>query len=172
MWTRKETSTLLFLPFPHPESLWVLDNSLAFSSCYRVSRLGNTFVEVIIWFTFQKNNKELSFIPFLKSHWHGAIKVTHSLLCSNYKHQWASLLGIQRIAPCGWARHIVSRINQVCWMLCFYRDNISSDYSSLGLCTDRQNANSHFNHSLAGTITLKGTERVQPIKWNWAHERY
>lgn len=55
----------------------MLDKRLPFSSCYLLSRFGNTFAEVIIWFTFQRNNKEPSLIPFLESHGHGAIKVTH-----------------------------------------------------------------------------------------------
>lgn len=48
-------------------------------------------------------------------------------------------------------------------MLCFTKDNISSDYGSPGFCTDRQNADSHLNHSLGGIIILRGTERVQLI---------
>ena len=40
-------------------------------------------------------------------------------------------------------------------MLCFNKDNIASDYSSLGFCADRQNADSHLNHSLGGIITWK-----------------
>lgn len=60
-------------------------------------------------------------------------------------------------------RHAANRINQACLMLCFNKDNITSDYSSLGFCADRQNADSHLNHSLGGIITLKGTERVQLI---------
>lgn len=52
-------------------------------------------------------------------------------------------------------------MNQVRSMLCFSKDNISSDYSSLGFCTDRQDAGSHLNHSLGGMIAQKRTERVQ-----------
>lgn len=51
-------------------------------------------------------------------------------------------------------------------MLCFSKDSKSSDYSSVGFCTDHQNADSHLNHSLGGIITLKATERVQLKRQN------
>ena len=48
-------------------------------------------------------------------------------------------------------------------MLCFNKDNVTSDYSSRGFCADRQSADSHSNHSPGGIITLKGAEREQFI---------
>ena len=51
-------------------------------------------------------------------------------------------------------------------MLCFNKDNVTSDYSSLGFCADRQNVDSHLNHSPGGIITLKGAEREQFILQN------
>lgn len=51
-------------------------------------------------------------------------------------------------------------------MLCFNKDNISSDYNSFGFCTDHQNADSYLNHSLGGIITLRGTEKIQLIVSN------
>lgn len=39
-------------------------------------------------------------------------------------------------------------------MLCFNKDNVSSDSRSLGFSPDHQNADSYLNHSLGGMMTV------------------
>lgn len=70
-------------------------------------------------------------------------------------------MGISPGNSCGYTKHIVRENKPGSLGALFNKDNISSDYGSLGFCTDRQNADSHLNHSLGGIITLKGMERVQ-----------
>lgn len=136
---------------------------LAFYSCYLVAKLETTLVKVIR-LAFQNNNEDLFLIPFLESHWHGAIRVTHYTRIPCFV-QLTDINGhlfweFEEQTHVGELDLLVAGKKHVCSQLCFNKDHINSDYSSTGFCTDPQNADSYLSRSLGGMITLRGTERV------------